>query len=122
MSSLHSSLSRGRDYEDELVAYVADPGSLATPVYDPDSQSGQDDTSHSFSDLVQGSGLKCLPDDIVGKDLTLDNKLKVINSLVFATPLLIAIHMHQQMAVMRSPPAGKAKHSGKGIAQTDFSA
>ena len=33
-----------------------------------------------------GSGLACLPEDVVGADLTLTNKLRVLNCLVFATP------------------------------------
>ena len=69
-----------------LGAYVADPGSLQTPVYDPASTSGQGTTTLTLSDLVQSAGLGCLPMDIVGQDLTLDNKLRVLNCLVFATP------------------------------------
>ena len=69
-----------------LAAYIADPGSLEVPVYDPSSQSGQSTSTLSVEDLEQNPGLRCLPDGIVGADLTLNNKLRVVNCLVFATP------------------------------------
>ena len=43
-------------------------------------------TTPPLADLQQGTGLGCLPDGIVGQDLTLNNKLNVLNCLVFATP------------------------------------
>ena len=70
-----------------LGAYVADPGWIETPVYRADSDSGLAATTTPTQDARrQTPGLGCLPAGIVGQDLTLNNKLKVLNCLVFATP------------------------------------
>ena len=88
-----------RDFEDDLGdpdiimlvsylgAFVADPGWLDTPVYGADSDSGlAATTTPTRAARRQTPGLGCLPTGIVGQDLTLNNKLKVLNCLVFATP------------------------------------
>ena len=89
---------RGRDFEGELAdpdalklvsylgANVADPGSLQRPVYKSSGAGGQSDTLPPGVTLEQGAGLRCLPDGIEKDRLTLNNKLRVLNCLVFATP------------------------------------
>ena len=76
--------------ETRLLAYlgsqVAATSTFAPPLYSPDSPSGQNGTTHTDAELEQRPGLGCLPANVVGADLTLDNKLKVLNCLVFATP------------------------------------
>ena len=101
-STLYSTLletPHGREFEENLAdpdflkqvsymgAHVADPGSLQRPVYNPSSgASGQSDNPPPSVTLDQGPGLACLPARIDKDRLTLDNKLRVINCLVFATP------------------------------------
>ena len=89
---------QGRTFEDGLAdpdetrllaylgAHVADPGSLQRPVYESSGASGQSDNPPPGVTLDQGPGLACLPARIDKDRLTLDNKLRVINCLVFATP------------------------------------
>ena len=70
-----------------LGAYVADLGLLETPVYRANSDSELAATTvPSLEARRLRPGMGCLPDGIVGQDLTLNNKLKVLNCLVFATP------------------------------------
>ena len=74
-----------------LAAYASaplpSPGALQPPFYasTPPHDGIVDPTSPATA-VQMGSGLKCLPDRMVGKDLTTDNKLRVLNCLVFSTP------------------------------------
>ena len=89
---------RGRDFEAELAdpdtlklvsylgANVDEAGSLQQPVYRSSGASGQSDTLPPGVTLEQSAGLGCLPDGIEKERLTLNNKLRVLNCLVFATP------------------------------------
>ena len=89
---------RGRDFEAELAdpdtlklvsylgANVDEAGSLQQPVYRSSGASGQSDTLPPGVTLEQSAGLGCLPDGIEQNRLTLNNKLRVLNCLVFATP------------------------------------
>ena len=88
----------GTDFEAELAdpdilklvsylgANVAGPGSLQQPVYRSSGASGQSDTLPPGVTLEQSAGLGCLPTGIDQDRLTLNNKLRVLNCLVFATP------------------------------------
>ena len=88
----------GRDFEAgladpdtlKLVSYlganVDEAGSLQQPVYRSSGASGQSDTLPPGVTLEQSAGLGCLPDGIEQNRLTLNNKLRVLNCLVFATP------------------------------------
>ena len=69
----------------DLGSNLAATGTLEFPVYDPSSPSGKRNPTHSSEALEQGRGLNCLPNNIVGADLTLDNKLRVVSCLVFET-------------------------------------
>ena len=74
-----------------LAAYASaplpSPGSLKPPFYEstPPHDGAIDPTAPAPS-VILGEGLKCLPKGMVGKDLTLANKLRVLNCLVFSTP------------------------------------
>ena len=70
----------------DLGSTLAATGTLEFPVYDPSSPSGKRNPTFSSEDLEQGRGLDCLPNNIVGADLTLHNKLRVVSCLVFETP------------------------------------
>ena len=89
---------QGRDFEAELAdpdtlklvsylgANVDEADSLEQPVYRSSGASGQSDTLPPGVTLEQSAGLGCLPDGIEQNRLTLNNKLRVLNCLVFATP------------------------------------
>lgn len=102
-STLYSTLletPQGQEFETNLAdpdflkqvsymgAHVADPGSLQRPVYKPSSggASGQSVNPPPNVTLDQGAGLDCLPSGVDKDRLTLDNQMRVINCLVFATP------------------------------------
>ena len=60
---------------------------MEQPLYGSSSgASGQSDTLPPGITLEQRAGLACLPTGIDQTRLTLNNKLRVLNCLVFATP------------------------------------
>ena len=72
-----------------LGATTFEPGEFTTPLYNASSDGGR--TTRDGPDEeelpVVGTGLDCLPQSVSnGADLTLTNKLVVLNCLVFATP------------------------------------
>ena len=76
-----------------LATGVATPGSIEFPVYEEvqaneavQARSPSPSQTLTQDDLRQGTGLDCLPSRVRGEDLTLDNKLRVLNCLVFDTP------------------------------------
>ena len=91
----------GRQFEgnlgdpDELkfVSYLGattfEPGEFTAPLYIPSDDGGRDtrDGPDEEELPVVGTGLDCLPQTVSnGADLTLTNKLVVLNCLVFSTP------------------------------------
>ncbi len=72
-----------------LGATTFEPGEFTAPLYAPsgdDGVSGQDGPDEEELPVV-GTGLDCLPQTVSnGADLTLTNKLVVLNCLVFSTP------------------------------------
>ncbi len=60
--------------------------SLEQPLYEVSGASVQSNTLPPDVTLEQGSGLACLPAGIDHNRLTLSNKLRVLNCLVFSTP------------------------------------
>ena len=72
-----------------LGATTFEPGELTAPLYAPpddDGATGQDGPDEEELPIV-GTGLDCLPQSVSnGADLTLANKLVVLNCLVFSTP------------------------------------
>ena len=76
----------------KLVSYLGattfEPGEFTAPLYDPPSGGGKStrDGPDEAELPVVGTGLDCLPAGVEGADLTLSNKLVVLNCLVFATP------------------------------------
>ena len=76
----------------KLVSYLGattfEPGEFTAPLYDPPSGGGKStrDGPDESELPVVGTGLDCLPAGVEGADLTLSNKLVVLNCLVFATP------------------------------------
>ncbi len=72
-----------------LGATTFEPGQFTAPLYAPsgdDGVSGQDGPDEEELTVV-GTGLDCLPQGVSnGADLTLTNKLVVLNCLVFSTP------------------------------------
>ena len=89
---------QGQDFEEDLAdpntlklvsylgAHVAAPGSLEQPLHEVSGASVQSDTLPPGVTLEQGPGLACLPAGIDQTRLTLDNKLRVLDCLVFSTP------------------------------------
>ncbi len=72
-----------------LGATTFEPGEFTAPLYDPPSGGGKStrDGPDEEELPVVGTGLDCLPKSVSnGADLTLTNKLVVLNCLVFATP------------------------------------
>ena len=74
-----------------LATGVGTPTNLEFPVYEQvqarsSPRSEPERQPLTAADVVMGSGLACLPDDVIGADLTLTNKLRVLNCLVFDTP------------------------------------
>ena len=91
----------GRQFEgnlgdpDELkfVSYLGattfEPGEFTAPLYIPSDDGGavgKSDTTPPAIIPALGTGLDCLPAGVRGADLSLSNKLEVLNCLVFATP------------------------------------
>ena len=77
----------------KLVSYLGattfEPGVLTAPLYVPsgdDGVSGQSNTTPPEGIPALGTGLDCLPAGVNGANLSLRNKLVVLNCLVFATP------------------------------------
>ena len=68
------------------------PGELSSPLYVATStsevggDSGRRAPTRPVSGRVLNAGLACLPDGVNGSQLTPENKLKVLNCLVFSTP------------------------------------
>ena len=73
-----------------LGATTFEPGEFTAPLYAPpddDGATGQSDTTPPEGIPALGTGLDCLPQSVSnGADLTLANKLVVLNCLVFSTP------------------------------------
>ena len=71
-----------------LSATTQEPGSLDAPLYDSQTAAGTSraPTPPLVPPLPLGTGLECLPAGVEGERLTLTNKLKVLNCLVFSTP------------------------------------
>ncbi len=72
-----------------LGATTFEPGQFTAPLYDPPSGGGKStrDGPDEEELPVVGTGLDCLPQGVSnGADLTLTNKLVVLNCLVFSTP------------------------------------
>ena len=72
-----------------LGATTFEPGEFTAPLYDPPSGGGEStrDGPDEEELPVVGTGLDCLPQGVSnGADLTLTNKLVVLNCLVFSTP------------------------------------
>ena len=72
-----------------LGATTFEPGEFTAPLYDPPSGGGKStrDGPDEEELPVVGTGLDCLPQSVSnGADLTLTNKLVVLNCLVFSTP------------------------------------
>ena len=71
----------------DLATGVGTSPNLEFPVYEQvQARSSTPSQTLTQDDLEQGTGLACLPDRVRGEDLTLDNKLRVLNCLVFETP------------------------------------
>ena len=72
-----------------LGATTFEPAEFTAPLYAPpddDGATGQDGPDERELPIV-GTGLDCLPQSVSnGADLTLANKLVVLNCLVFSTP------------------------------------
>ncbi len=79
--------------EIKLVSYLGattfEPGEFTRPLYSAASgeggASGQDAPEPTELPVL-GTGLDCLPANVNGEDLSLSNKLVVLNCLVFSTP------------------------------------
>ncbi len=71
-----------------LGATTFEPGQFTAPLYNASSGGGKStrDGPDEEELPVVGTGLDCLPAGVEGADLTLSNKLVVLNCLVFATP------------------------------------
>ena len=72
-----------------LGAPTFEPGEFTAPLYAPsddDGATGQSDTTPPEGIPALGTGLDCLPAGVTGADLSLRNKLVVLNCLVFSTP------------------------------------
>ena len=70
----------------DLATNVETPPNLEFPVYEQvQARSSTPSQTLTDADLVQGTGLDCLPSKVRGGDLTVDNKLRVLNCLVFDT-------------------------------------
>ena len=76
-----------------LATNAAAPGEIEFPVYDEvqandtvQARSSSPSQTLTQAELEQGTGLDCLPSRVRGEDLTLTNKLRVLNCLVFDTP------------------------------------
>ena len=71
-----------------LGATTFEPGQFTAPLYNASSDGGRStrDGPDEEELPVVGTGLDCLPAGVEGADLTLSNKLVVLNCLVFATP------------------------------------
>ena len=72
-----------------LGATTFEPGEFTAPLYAPpddDGATGQSDTTPPEGIPALGTGLDCLPAGVTGADLSLRNKLVVLNCLVFSTP------------------------------------
>ena len=72
-----------------LGATTFEPGEFTAPLYIPSDDGGRDtrDGPDEEELPVVGTGLDCLPQTVSnGADLTLTNKLVVLNCLVFSTP------------------------------------
>ena len=72
-----------------MGATTFEPGEFTAPLYDPPSGGGKStrDGPDEEELPVVGTGLDCLPQGVSnGADLTLTNKLVVLNCLVFSTP------------------------------------
>ena len=68
---------------------TASPGQLEIPCYGDTGgvqAAGAGAASTCSSNLKLEPGLKCLPSGVVGEFLTIENKLRVLNCLIFATP------------------------------------
>ena len=78
----------------KMVSYLGaatfEPGVLVAPLYDSSNNDGgaggESITTPPAVIPKLGTGLDCLPAGVVGKDLSLSNKLVVLNCLVFSTP------------------------------------
>ena len=89
----HFEANLGDPDELKFVSYLGattfEPGQFTRPLYSSASgeegASGQD--APKPTDLpVLGTGLGCLPNNVDGEDLSLANKIVVLNCLVFSTP------------------------------------
>ena len=76
-----------------LATNAAAPGEIEFPVYEEvqandtvQARSSSPSQTLTQAELEQGTGLDCLPSRVRGEDLTLTNKLRVLNCLVFDTP------------------------------------
>lgn len=69
-----------------LGAAVPEPGSLDAPLYGSTTGTQGQSISPPNSNLQMGTGLACLPTGVNGARLSLANKLRVLNCLVFSTP------------------------------------
>ena len=75
----------------KLVSYLGattfEPGEFTAPLYDPPSGGGK--STRDGPDEAElpelGTGLGCLPEDVDGTRLSLENKLVVLDCLVFST-------------------------------------
>ena len=77
----------------KLVSYLGattfEPGEFTAPLYAPSDDGGavgKSDTTPPAIIPALGTGLDCLPSGVIGANLTLRNKLVVLNCLVFSTP------------------------------------
>ena len=77
----------------KLVSYLGattfEPGEFTAPLYAPSGDGGavgDSDTTPPAIIPALGTGLDCLPSGVSGANLTLRNKLVVLNCLVFSTP------------------------------------
>ena len=75
-----------------MASGTSSPGQLLPPYYDTSGSDGQPSgqaglpSPPSAPSLAQATELGCLPSQVQGEYLTLANKLRVLNCLVFATP------------------------------------
>ena len=72
-----------------LLATMFEPGQFSTPLYNSSADSGsggKSETTTPEAIPALGRGLDCLPATVNGANLTIRNKLEVLNCLVFSNP------------------------------------